>query len=138
MSLERFTRRELVTVTPDSSAEDVARLMRARHVGAVIVVEDGRPLGIVTDRDLVVRLLADGWTPSAPVRAVMTRELVLAHVDDAIDHAFFTMRRYGIRRLPIIDAGGTLIGLVALDDLLVLLGGEVSSVVETVLDNRGP
>jgi CBS domain-containing protein len=138
MSLERFTRRELVTVTPDSSAEDVARLMRARHVGAVIVVEDGRPLGIVTDRDLVVRLLADGWTPSAPVRAVMTRELVLAHVDDAIDHAFFTMRRYGIRRLPIIDAGGTLIGIVALDDLLVLLGGEVSSVVETVLDNRGP
>ena len=138
MSLERFTRRELVTVTPDSSAEDVARIMRARHVGAIIVVENGRPLGIVTDRDLVVRLLADGWTHSAPVRAVMTRELILAHVDDAIDHAFFTMRKYGIRRLPIVDASGSLIGMVALDDLLVLLGGEVSSVVETVLDNRGP
>jgi CBS domain-containing protein len=138
MSLERFSRRELIAVAPDTAVDEVAQLMRARHVGAVLVAEDGRPVGIVTDRDLVVRLLADGWTPSAPVRAVMTRDLVLAHVDDAIDHAFFTMRRHGIRRLPIVDSGGTLVGLVALDDLLVLLGGEVSSLVETVLDNRGP
>jgi len=138
MSLERFTRRELIAVAPDAAVDEVARLMRARHVGAVLVVDDGRPVGIVTDRDLVVRLLADGWTPSAPVRAVMTRELVVAQVEDDIDHAFFTMRRYGIRRLPIVDGGGTLVGMVALDDLLVLLGGEVSSLVETVLDNRGP
>jgi CBS domain-containing protein len=138
MSLERFTRRELIAVAPDAAVDEVARLMRARHVGAVLVVDDGRPVGIVTDRDLVVRLLADGGNPSAPVRAVMTRELVVAQIDDDIDHAFFTMRRYGIRRLPIVDGGGTIVGMVALDDLLVLLGGEVSSLVETVLDNRGP
>ncbi|HEX9101118.1 MAG TPA: CBS domain-containing protein, partial [Polyangia bacterium] len=54
MSLERFTRRELVTIGPDRPAEEAARLMRAKHVGAVIVVEDGQPVGIVTDRDLVV------------------------------------------------------------------------------------
>ncbi|HEX8954519.1 MAG TPA: CBS domain-containing protein [Polyangia bacterium] len=137
MSLERFTRRELVTIGPDRPAEEAARLMRAKHVGAVIVVEDGQPVGIVTDRDLVVRLLAD-WSPGTPVRAVMTRDIVVARIDDAIDFAFYTMRQHGIRRLPIVNGEGALIGLVSVDDLLVLLGGEVSSIVEAVVDNRGP
>jgi CBS domain-containing protein len=138
MSLERFTRRELVTITPDRSTQEVASLMRERHVGAVVVVEDGRPIGIVTDRDLVVRVLADGWTSAAPVRSVMTADVIVAHVDEALDQAFFKMRQHGIRRLPIVASDGTLLGVVAVDDLLVLLGGEVSSIVETVIDNRGP
>ena len=138
MSLERFTRRELVTIAPERSTHEVARLMRERHVGAVVVVEGGQPIGIVTDRDLVVRVLADGWKPEATVRSVMTDDLVVAHVDDAIDYAFFKMRQHGIRRLPIVGADGGLVGLVAVDDLLVMLGGEVSSIVETVIDNRGP
>ena len=137
MSLERFTRRELVTIAPDRPAEEAARLMRGKHVGAVIVVEEGKPVGIVTDRDLVVRLLAD-FAPNTPVRAVMTRDIVVARIDDAIDYAFYTMRQHGVRRLPIVNDEGALVGLVAVDDLLVLLGGEVSSIVEAVVDNRGP
>ena len=137
MSLERFTRRELVTIAPDRPAEEAARLMRGKHVGAVIVVEEGKPVGIVTDRDLVVRLLAD-FAPNTTVRAVMTRDLVVARIDDAIDYAFYTMRQHGVRRLPIVNDEGALVGLVAVDDLLVLLGGEVSSIVEAVVDNRGP
>jgi len=137
MSLERFTRRELVTIAPDRPAEEAARLMRGKHVGAVIVVEEGKPVGIVTDRDLVVRLLAD-FAPNTSVRAVMTRDLVVARIDDAIDYAFYTMRQHGVRRLPIVNDEGALVGLVAVDDLLVLLGGEVSSIVEAVVDNRGP
>jgi CBS domain-containing protein len=137
MSLERFTRRELVTIAPDRPAEEAARLMRDRHVGAVVVVDDARPVGIVTDRDLVVRLLAD-YKADTLVAAVMTRDPAVARVDDAIDFAFYTMRENGVRRLPIVDAAGALIGLVAVDDLLVLLGGEVSSIVEAVVDNRGP
>ena len=137
MSLERFTRRELVTIGPDRPAEEAARLMRGKHVGAVVVVEEGQPIGIVTDRDLTVRLLAD-YAPNTPVRAVMTRDLVVARIDDAIDFAFYTMRQHGVRRLPIVNDEGALVGLVAVDDLLVLLGGEVSSIVEAVVDNRGP
>jgi CBS domain-containing protein len=138
MSLERFTRRELVTIAPDRPAQEVARLMRDKHVGAVVVVEDGRPIGIVTDRDLVVRVLADGWTPSAPTRSVMTPDLVVVRVDDTIDHAFSTMRQHGIRRLPIVGHDDSLLGVLAVDDLLVLLGGEVSSIAEAVMTNRGP
>jgi CBS domain-containing protein len=139
MSLERFTRRELVTAAPDQRVVDVARLMATSHVGAVLVVEGGRPVGIVTDRDLVLRYLAQDRPPrDAPIRDFMTGDLVVAQVNDAIDHALFTMRQRGIRRLPIVSADGTLVGLVALDDLLVLLGGEFNSLVETVMDNRGP
>lgn len=138
MSLERFTRRELVTIGPDEAAQEAAELMRTRHVGAVLVVDGGRPVGIVTDRDLVVRLLAEGWSASQPVRSVMSGDLVVARVDDTIDHAIYTMRHHGIRRLPIVSDDGLALGLVALDDLLVLLSGEVSSIVEAVIDNRGP
>ena len=137
MSLERFTRREVVTIAPDRPAEEAAKLMRQKHVGAVVVVEEGKPVGIVTDRDLVIRLLAD-WSPGTPVRAVMTRDIVAARIDDALDFAFYTMRQHGVRRLPIVNHDGALVGLVAVDDLLVLLGGEVSSIVEAVVDNRGP
>jgi CBS domain-containing protein len=139
MSLERFTRRALVTITPDRSARDVADLMRDRHVGAVLVVEeDGRLVGIVTDRDLVVRALAAGSLPEARVRSLMSTNLVVVRVSDSLDNAFSKMRHHGVRRLPIVSNDGSLLGLVALDDLLVLLGGEVSSIVETLMDNRGP
>ena len=139
MSLERFTRRELVTVTPDQSVVDVARLMASTHVGCVVVIDGGgRPVGILTDRDLVLRFLTEQAPPSRSAGDLMTADLVVAHVEDAIDHALFTMRQRGVRRLPIVGHDGTLVGLVALDDLLVLLGGEVSSLVDTVMDNRGP
>lgn len=138
MSLERFTRRDLVIVNPDAPVREVAQLMRNRHVGAVVVVEEGHAVGIVTDRDLVVRLLAEGRSDTEPVRAVMTGDLVTARVDDSLDHAIFTMRDSGVRRLPIVGHDGAVVGLVALDDLLVLLSGEVSSIVEAVVENRGP
>ncbi len=138
MSLERFTRRELVTCTAAETAGDVARLMHERHVGSVIVVDEGRPIGIVTDRDLVIRVMAEGWPLTRPAREIMSQDLVTARVGEPIDHALYLMRHHGVRRLPVVDENGALVGLLALDDVLVLLSGEVSSVAETVLDNRGP
>jgi CBS domain-containing protein len=138
MSLERFTRRELVTIAPDRPAHEAAKLMGAHHVGAVLVVEGGRPVGIITDRDLALRLLAAGRFGDEPVSEVMTPDLVTVRVHDSLDHAIFTMRQHGVRRLPIVNEDGSVVGLLSLDDLLVLLGGEVSSVVEAVVDNRGP
>jgi CBS domain-containing protein len=128
-----------VTTTPDRSAREVADLMRDRHVGAILVVdEDGRLIGIVTERELVVRALAAGSPPETPVRSLMSTNLVVARVNDTIDYVFSKMRQHGVRRLPIVADDGSLLGLVALDDLMVLLGGEVSSIVETLMDNRGP
>jgi CBS domain-containing protein len=138
MSLERFTRKEVVVVAPSASLLTVAELMRTRHVGAVVVAEERRPVGIITDRDLALRAVARGLDAETPVGDIMSREVLFAHVDDRLDDALTAMRSYGVRRLPIVDEDGTLRGLVALDDLLVLLAAELSSSAEIVLDNRGP
>lgn len=136
--LERFTRKRVVTVDADATVLEVARAMESEHVGAVLVVEGGVPIGIVTDRDLALRVLARGNGPTACVREVMTREPVTIGVDALLDEALYAMRNSGVRRLPIVDSRGKLVGLVALDDLMVLLSAELSSGAQAVLDNRGP
>ncbi len=138
MSLQRFTRKEMVVVSPEETARDAAELMHTHHVGAIVVVENERPVGIVTDRDLALRIVAAGRDATTPIRQVMSRDLVVVRQDELVDQALLSMRRSGVRRLPIIDRDGRLVGLVALDDLLVLLSGELSSTAEAVMDNRGP
>jgi CBS domain-containing protein len=138
MSIERFTRKHVVVAPPDTTVTDVAALMNAHHVGAVVITQDGQPIGIVTDRDLALRVVGAGLAADAPASRVMSRELVVARVDAGLDEAFLTMRRAGVRRLPIVADDGSLVGLVALDDLLVLMAGELTSVAGVALDNRGP
>jgi CBS domain-containing protein len=138
MSLERFTRKDVVVVLPEEPAAHAAEAMLEHHVGAVVVVEQGRPIGMVTDRDLALRLIAAGRDGSTSVREVMSGDLVTARVEDQVDDVAQRMRRHGVRRLPIVDANGALVGLVALDDLYVLLAGELSATARAVIENRGP
>ena len=121
------------------SVHDAALQMRDRHVGAVVVVEDDRPTGIVTDRDLVLRAILEGRDPNTtPVRDVMSRNLAVLRRDDRIDDAVSSIRTAGVRRLPIVDAKGKAIGMVTLDDLFVLIAGELSAAAGAVQSNRGP
>jgi CBS domain-containing protein len=138
MSLERFTRKSVVVAAPDDMVATVATLMRERHVGAVVLVEDGRPVGIVTDRDLVLRVIAEGRGPATPVREVMSRHLVLARVDETIERTMVRMRDTGVRRVPIVSHDDVLLGIVTLDDLEVLLAAELTTIADAILDNRGP
>jgi CBS domain-containing protein len=139
MSLERFCRKPVVMISSHQSAYDAAVQMRERHVGAVVVVEDDRPVGIVTDRDLVLRGILGGRDPNAtPVRDVMSRHLTVLRSDDRIDDAVSSIRTAGVRRLPIVDSEGKAIGMVTLDDLFVLIAGELSVAVGAVQSNRGP
>jgi CBS domain-containing protein len=138
MSMERFTRKEVVTAEPDEPASAVAQRMSESHVGAVIITDLGRPIGIVTDRDLALRVLGEGRSSEVPVHEVMSRELVTARVGDGVDGVVSRMRATGVRRLPIVGMDGSLVGLVSLDDLFVLLSGELSASAGAVLDNRGP
>jgi CBS domain-containing protein len=138
MSLERFTRKKVVVADPDTSVANVALEMRTRHVGAVVIARQGRPVGIVTDRDLALRVVGEGLLPNVAVAAVMSQELVTARVDASLDDAFFLMQRNGVRRLPIVTDDGSLVGMVAIDDLVVLLAGELTSTAGVVSQNRGP
>jgi CBS domain-containing protein len=139
MSLERFCREPVVTIQPKQSVHDAALMMRDRHVGAVLVVDEDRPVGIVTDRDIVVRAIVEGRDPNTtPVRDVMSRSLTVVRGDDKIDDAISAIRTAGVRRVPIVSAAGKPVGMVTLDDLVVLTAGELSMAAGAVQSNRGP
>ena len=139
MSLERFCRKSVVTIPPSQTVQDAAVQMRDHHVGAIIVVENNRAVGILTDRDIALRAVAEGRDPkTTPVGEVMSRSLTVLRSDEKIDDAITSIRTAGVRRVPIVDEGGKPIGMVTLDDVVVLMAGELSVAAGAVRDNRGP
>ena len=116
---------------------DVAKLMREHHVGSVVVVEEGGqgrlPVGIVTDRDIVIEVLAmdlDSHTVTAG--EVMGAELVTVQEDESILNVLRLMRRRGIRRLPVLSASGALVGIVTLDDVMEVVAEEFDHISKAI------
>ena len=133
MSIESLLRRPVQTLPPDAPCREAAQLLRDEGVGCVVVSEDERPLGIVTDRDLVVRVMASGLDPDkTPLRDVMSGEPVFLADERGIDQVVATMRQERIRRIPIVDAEGRLEGVVTLDDLLPLLAQQLGELAEAI------
>lgn len=133
MTVGELCIREVIFVRPDESIVDAAKLMRAYHVGDVVVVreEAGRrkPVGMLTDRDLVVEVLAQAADKASIllVEDVATMdEVATLREDDSAERALATMLRHAVRRIPVVDEEGGLIGIVAQDDLLELLTGQMS------------
>lgn len=116
--------------TRDETVQGAALLMRRQHVGDVIVVDrfDGAsvPVGILTDRDIVVSVIAPGLDPaSLQVGDIMSDDLLTARDSDDVYETIEKMRLRGIRRVPVVDAGGSLAGIVSADDLLEFLAEEM-------------
>ncbi len=109
------------TVTADDSIQNAARIMRDEDTGAVPVVENGRPVGIVTDRDIVVRAVADGGQLNRPVRDIVTGAVVYATPDMSTREAAQLMSEHQVRRLPVVESE-RLVGIVSLGDLAVKEG----------------
>jgi CBS domain-containing protein len=131
MAIGELCSREVVFVSKSESAADAARLMRQHHIGAVVVAErKGErlvPAGMITDRDIAVGVVALGLDPEkTPVEAAMRAGLVCVQESEGVGRAVELMRAHGVRRLPVVDASGSLIGLVAADDLLDLFAVEIS------------
>jgi len=105
------------TATRDMSLQDAARLMRDGDMGSVPVVEDGKLVGIVTDRDIVVRSIAEGRDSSSPVGEAMTTEIFSVKPDDFVFEAIRLMGDKQVRRLPVVDADGRLAGIIAIADV---------------------
>ena len=126
----RICTRTVVTATADESVLTVARRMKEYDVGAVVIVSaDGEPVGIVTDRDIVLRAIAPELGPEdTPVSVVMTRDLRTVGEWVPIDDALNTMGTAHVRRLVVTGEGGSLRGVVSLDDVLDLLMEEAVNV----------
>jgi CBS domain-containing protein len=106
----------LVTVGMDQTVIDASKAMRDNDVGDVIVVEGDQLLGILTDRDIVVRVLAEGKSPNAPASEIATTELTTLSPDDDAVEAVERMRGEAIRRVPVVEDGRP-VGIVSLGDL---------------------
>lgn len=130
MTVSEICNREVRTIQRDGSVLEAARLMRQYHVGALIVIDKVNdraiPVGVITDRDLVVEVLATGLDKEAiTVDDVMTQELFAVKENTAIHDAINFMRRKTIRRLPIINDDGELVGIITTDDVMEILSEEV-------------
>jgi CBS domain-containing protein len=131
MTVGHFCNREVVIAGRESTIFEVAQLMRQHHVGDVVIVEDRDevrvPVGIITDRDLVVGLIADGVDLDAVTAGdVMSYELITVRAADSIWETLKRMRGQGIRRIPVVNDQGGLEGILSLDDILELLADELS------------
>ena len=112
----------VITAAPQTSAISVARLMRDHRVGSVVIVDSaGSPVAMVTDRDLAVRVFADGVDPDTPVEEHASRPLISGEPQMQLDEAAALMVQHRVRRLPVVD-GGSLAGIVTLDDIAVRTG----------------
>jgi CBS domain-containing protein len=119
----------VVTITPDASIQEAARLMRAKKVGALVVTNLRKPVGMLTDRDITVDVVAAGHDPAATtVSKVMHRNPRVIHEDEGLFDAVKTFSTAGVRRLPVVNGRGAVKGIIALDDVLMLLGSEMAHV----------
>jgi CBS domain-containing protein len=132
MKLNDIFTRNVVTAAPEETLAAVALQMQEHNVGTVVIVENRRPVGIVTDRDLALALGAQGVSPQAQVQKAMTRHVLAIPEDTGIYTATQFMREREVRRLPIVDREDRLVGIVTLDDLLRFLGRELYNLAEGI------
>jgi CBS domain-containing protein len=116
----------VVTASAQMTVEEAARAMRSKNVGALVVINAGRPIGMLTDRDVAVEVVAKGMDPDTTrVGEVMHKKPITIHQDLGILDAARVFAKTGVRRLPVVTKGGTLVGVIAVDDLIMLLGNEM-------------
>lgn len=133
MTLRNICTKNVVTAEMGTSLYQAAKLMREHHVGNVIVIDPKKgpkiPVGILTDRDIVVSTIAFDLPPDQVlVEDVMATTLVTANMDDSIFHVLNLMKEHGIKRVPVINQEGSLESIIAADDLIAMFAMELSAV----------
>jgi len=117
MKVSEVMTREVQTVRPDQTVREAAGFMLSADAGSIPVTEGDRLIGMITDRDIAVRGVAEGYGPDTPVRDLMSNDMVTARIDDEVDDVAVRMSEAQIRRLPVVDEQNQLCGIVSLGDL---------------------
>lgn len=137
MSVGEYCNRDVVVTGPQATVSECAALMRRHHVGSVVIVEskDGVnvPTGIITDRDIVVEVVAGNTSPQQiTVSDLCSRKLIVAREVDGLWETLQRMRKNGVRRIPVINDENVLVGIMAADDYLEILTDELQQLVALV------
>lgn len=143
MDVAQLFSRDCVTVRETDGVTEAARLMRERHVGYLVVVEPDfagstvRPIGVLTDRDIVVGIVARDLNPrSMLVREIMTPTPVVLNAVDQLPTALQEMRRVGVRRMPVVGKLGELLGVLSIDDVLDALSAELGNLAGAIRNEQ--
>lgn len=138
MTISSICNRNVATIHPDAGIEAAAQMMREAHVGDLVVVSQSGastvPVGMLTDRDIVIEVIAEGVDASSlRVADIMSADVVTVREDNGLEFALRAMRTNGVRRLPVIDHNGALVGIVSLDEIvqyLARLAGDIGGALE--------
>jgi len=129
MSLMNFCRKSLVRISPDASIVEACRLMEQKNVGCLIAERDGKLCGILTDRDIALRVAGAQKNPQVTsVLEIMTPDPIRISVDKDLHHLTSLMHTYHVRRVPIVNGYDTALGIVTLDDLIAQMGSNMSEI----------
>lgn len=137
MAVAHVCNHNVATIGPEADVATAAARMREAHVGDLIVVEpragQRMPVGIVTDRDVVVGVVAKGVAPDeVTVGDVMSSDLLTVREDNGIEFALREMRRVGVRRAPVVGAGGELVGVLSIDDVVDHLATQLGHIADII------
>lgn len=143
MDVAQLFSRDSVTVRESDEVTEAARLMRERHVGYLVVVKPDftgstvRPVGVLTDRDIVVGVVSRDMNPrTVLVRDIMTRDPVVLNAADQLPTALQEMRRIGVRRMPVVGKLGELLGVLSIDDVLFALSAELGNLAGAIRNEQ--
>jgi CBS domain-containing protein len=129
MDVSDLCRYRAVTIGPGADLVEAAQLMRESHVGLLVVSDGGLPLGVITDRDIVLEAVAADVGPrSVTVRDAMNAAPVTLSANTPLEDALDSLRVAGIRRAPVVDDGGRIVGVLSIDDVLDHLALQLSAV----------
>ena len=124
-------RKPPVTIAPEASIAEAARLMDSQVVGALVVMDGARPVGVVTDRDIAIRAVARDVPADARVDAVMSPGVIALDADADLRHALPIFRSHAVRRLPLVR-DGRIVGMLTTDDLLIDLVADLGDLVRPI------
>lgn len=142
MQLNSFCMLDVECCSPRTTALEAAHITRRKHTGDLVVVDDDEtrptPLGVITDRDIVVEVLAKGLDPEVTtVGSVIRTPVVVADGAEDSSQVLERMREQGVRRIPVVGAGGKLIGIVTVDDLIKRLAADAALLTDVIAREQG-
>jgi signal-transduction protein with cAMP-binding, CBS, and nucleotidyltransferase domain len=132
MPVKDLIQRKVVTIEQDDTVMLAAQRMKDKMVGSLVVLDGDIPAGIITDRDIAVRVVGEEKPPQTPVREVMTRDPITIREDASFFELTKTFREAAVRRLIVVDKEGKLVGLISIDDVFELLTTEFANLITAI------
>jgi CBS domain-containing protein len=133
MSVSSFCNKEVICVEMGTNIKEVGKLMEEKNIGCVVVIDNEKPCGLVTDRDILIRVINKGLSPAETYVDDVMSELVLTLDEDmGLHEALEKVKGMSVRRFPVTDKNGNLSGIVTLDDIIYLLGKEMYDVASII------